>query len=93
DTAWSQVAEGEAFRREGWDWLGYRKSVTTRQIDDDQRRAEIRIDFVSADGLLRGAYDATVEVVGSRPLPLCGERPEEAHSEGQRYQVTRMSRV
>jgi hypothetical protein len=93
DTAWSQVVEGEAFRREGWDWLDYRKSVTTRQFDSDECRAQVRIDFVSADGLVRGAYEATVEVAESRPMPLCGERPEEAHYEGHQYQVSRMSRI
>ncbi|HEX2281538.1 MAG TPA: sucrase ferredoxin, partial [Thermomicrobiales bacterium] len=93
DRAWSQVAEGEAFRREGWGWLDYAKSTTTYRVDDTERHAEVRIDFTSADGLVRGAYEATVETAESRPMPLCGERPEETSHEGRQYQITRMDLV
>ena len=92
DSVWSQVAEGEVFRREGWDWLDYSKAISTLRIDEE-RRAEVRIDFTGDDGRVRGTYEATVELAASNPMPLCGERPDEAHYEGRSYRITHMNRV
>jgi hypothetical protein len=88
-SVWSRVAEGEAFRREGWDWLDYSKAISTLRIDEE-RRAEVRIDFTGDDGRVCGTYEATVELAASNPMPLCGERPDEAHYEGRTYQITHM---
>lgn len=67
-----QVAEREAFRREGWGWLdGHRSGAV---VAGDDRRAEVRLDVHRADGTV-GAYAATVERVGTVPQPMCGELP------------------
>jgi hypothetical protein len=93
DSVWAQIAEGEAFRRESWDWIDYQKRSTTFDVDADEQKAAVRIDFAGVDGRVRGCYEATVEVSEVKPLPLCGERPEEAHYEGKEYRLVEFSRV
>jgi len=65
-----QVAEREAFRREGWSWLDAHRSGTVVAQDGD--RVDVRLDVTRPDGSV-GAYAATVERVGSAPQPVCGE--------------------
>lgn len=91
DSVWAQIAEGEAFRREGWAWLDYEKQGVTN-VNEDERSAHVRIDFAGPDGA-PGAYEAVVEVGGVTALPLCGERPAEAHHEGKEYRIGWMERV
>lgn len=67
-----QVAEREAFRREGWAWLDAHRTGSVVAGDGD--RAEVRLDVHRPDGT-DGAYAATVERVGTVPQPLCGELP------------------
>jgi hypothetical protein len=65
-----QVAEREAFRREGWAWLDSHRGGSVVDHRDD--RFEIRLDVVRPDGSA-GAYAATVVRTGTAPQPVCGE--------------------
>jgi hypothetical protein len=65
-----QVAEREAFRREGWSWLDSLRSGSIVEHEGD--RADVRIDLVRPDGSA-GAFSATVDRVGTAPQPVCGE--------------------
>ena len=65
-----QVAEREAFRREGWAWLDAHRAGSV--VEEDGDRVEVRIDVTRPDGT-SGAYRATVERIGSAPQPVCGE--------------------
>lgn len=67
-----QVAEREAFRREGWSWLDAHRSGSV--VAEDGDRVEVRLDVVRPDGTT-GAYEATVERVGTIAQPVCGEPP------------------
>jgi len=65
-----QVAEREAFRREGWAWLDSHRAGSVVERDGD--RFEIRLEVVRPEGSA-GAYAATVERTGTAPQPICGE--------------------
>lgn len=65
-----QVAEREAFRREGWGWLDSQRHG--RVVDERGDRLEVRLDATRADRSVV-AYRATVERVGTEPQPTCGE--------------------
>jgi len=93
DTPFEQFAEGEAFFREGWRWIDERKTATVLHLNEDGRRAVVRIDFTAPDGRRRGAYEATVAVCGVTPLVPCGRTPEEAQHEASKYQVTEIRHV
>jgi len=62
----AQVAEREAFLREGWRWLDYPKS-TTQTVDGGRITVRLEHD----DGGKRLAYEAVVEQSGTVPLPAC----------------------
>lgn len=66
-----QVAERELFIELGWAWLDYLKSGQVLAQDEGRPNAhggvartwaEVRIDYASPDGRVRGAYEARVEV-------------------------------
>jgi hypothetical protein len=65
-----QVAEREAFRREGWGWLDARRRGDIVEQDGD--RVEVRLEVVRSDGST-GGYRAIVDKVGTAPQPVCGE--------------------
>jgi hypothetical protein len=65
-----QVAEREAFRREGWGWLDSHRSGSVVGTDGDH--VEVALDVVRPDGST-GAYAAVVERIGTAPQPVCGE--------------------
>jgi len=67
-----QVAEREAFRREGWVWLDGHRTGSVVSRDGD--RSEVRIDVSRPDGS-SGVYTATVERAGTVPQAACGEPP------------------
>jgi hypothetical protein len=58
-----QAAEREVFAREGWAWTGYLREGRVHRSGDG--RTEVRIAYRSPDGVVSGAYEATVEVAGS----------------------------
>ena len=90
DTPYEQVAEREAFMREGWAWTG--RSISTRLVSvaDDGRGAEVRLDFAGPDGA-EGAYEATVEQTDGVARVGCpnGEKTGEASQ----YAVSRLVRL
>ena len=59
-TPYEQVAEREAFRREGWPWTSF--DISGRIVDFDQADAvaNVRIDFRSPTGERSGSYAAAV---------------------------------
>ncbi|HEX2034023.1 MAG TPA: sucrase ferredoxin [Chloroflexota bacterium] len=75
-TPFEQVAEREAFVREGWAWIDYLKTGHLLEGGEGGDRARVRLDFRSADGSVRGAYDVTVEVRGTVPAVHCREGGE-----------------
>jgi hypothetical protein len=69
-----QVAEREAFAREGWTWLDSLRSATIEKDGDDHR---VRIEATWDDGRAV-TYEAVVVQAGTMPQPVCGEPPEAA---------------
>jgi hypothetical protein len=85
-----QIAEGEAFAREGWGWAEYPKTGEVLEVDEDGERAEVRIEYRTPDGA-PGAYEATVEAVGNvQTLPDSGTG---ALQEVRQYGVGRFEKV
>jgi hypothetical protein len=85
-----QIAEREIFVREGWEWTRYLKSGRTLEADENEDRAEVRIEYATQGGNA-GVYEATVETSGtvmtlfdSGPCPL---------QEVKQYRVSRLERV
>ncbi len=91
DSPFVQVAEREAFMREGWGWLDCAQSGRLIQLSEDEDSAEVRIDFTSPDGTVSGAYEATVELVDPVAVPGCLGigNPVEANQ----YRLTRFAKV
>lgn len=57
-----QIAEREILMQEGWDWFNYLKTGQVLSKDETEEWAEVRIDFMSPDSSISGAYEARVEV-------------------------------
>ena len=85
-----QIAEGEAFAREGWGWAEYPKAGEVIEVDEDGERAEVRIEYRTPDGA-SGAYEVTVEATGSVMTQL--NSGTEALQEARQYGVSRLERV
>ena len=65
DSPYEQVAEREAFMREGWDWTRRRISGQLTAVEGDGDQAEVRIDYSDAEGGDYGAYEVTVKSIES----------------------------
>lgn len=85
-----QVAEGEAFSREGWGWAEYPKAGEVIEVDEDGESAEVRIEYRTPDGAW-GAYEATVKATGNVTTLL--NSGTEALQEARQYSVSRLERV
>ncbi len=86
-----QIAEREVFAREGWEWAGYLKAGEVLEVDEKEDRAEVRIEYSSPDGVFSGAYEATLETVGSVTTLLnSGTDPSQ---EVRQYAVSRLEKV
>ncbi len=86
-----QIAEREILAREGWSWTGYSKAGEALEVDDNEDRAEVRIEYQSPDGGVSGAYEATVEAAGSvMTLLSSGTGPLQ---EARQYAVSRLEKV
>ncbi len=85
-----RIAEREIFVREGWQWTRYLKSGETLEADENEDRAEVRIEYVTPGGDV-GAYRATVEA-DRIVMTLCnsGRGPLE---EAKQYRVSRLERA
>ncbi len=59
-TAFEQVAEREALRREGWPWTEFSVHGRVVQLDEAASTAEVRLDFRSPGADRSGSYAATV---------------------------------
>ncbi len=59
-TPYEQVAEREAFRREGWPWTAFAVSSRVVEFDEAAAVANVRIDFESPSGDRSGSYAAAV---------------------------------
>jgi len=64
---YEQILERELWMQCGWEWINYLKAGQTLAIDTDHEDwnadwAEVRIDFVTVDASIKGAYEARVEV-------------------------------
>ena len=88
---YEQVAEREVFMREGWEWTGRQVSSQLMTVEDDGRRAEVRIDSMDSAGGDSSAYRATVEQSHTVPKADClsGERTGEA----EQYTVSRLVKI
>src|SRR5215213_8695970 len=85
-----QIAEREIFVREGWEWTRYLKRGMTLEADENEDRAEVRIEYATPGGDT-GAYEATVETSGTvMTLFDSGPRPLQ---EVKQYRVSRLERV
>jgi hypothetical protein len=84
-----QIAEREIFAREGWGWTRYLKSGKTLKADQNEDRAEVRIEYATSGGNA-GAYEATVEANGT-VMTLCNSGPEPLQ-EVKQYRVSRLEK-
>lgn len=83
-----QVAEGEAFRRAGWDWLRYEKVIRTITRDESGDRGEVAIDWVDTVTGDSGSWRVGVEVGRLLTGPQsCGDTP----TTSKEYRVTSFS--
>lgn len=57
----AQIAEGEIWLEEGWDWYDYLKAGEVLDINEDQTTVTVQIDFASPDGTRQGTYQAIVQ--------------------------------
>ncbi len=85
-----QIAEGEVFAREGWEWTEYPKTGEVIEVDEDGERAEVRIEYQTPDGA-SGAYEVTVEASGSVATLL--NSGTEALREVPQYETSRCEKV
>ncbi|QIN79551.1 sucrase ferredoxin [Rubrobacter marinus] len=65
ESPFEQIAEGEILSREGWRWAGYLKRGRVLAADEDEHRAEVRVEYRNPDGTDSGSYTAVVEASGS----------------------------
>jgi len=84
-----QAAEREVFAREGWAWTGCLKEGRILHSGDGQ--TEVRIAYRSPDGVVSGAYKATVEVAGTVMTMESSGDPELA--EVDQYRVVRLEKT
>jgi hypothetical protein len=64
-TQFEQIVEREIWLQKGWPWFDYLKAgqiLAMERINGDW--AEVRLDFMSRDGSIKGAYEAKVEATG-----------------------------
>ena len=85
-----QIAEREIFVREGWKWTRYLKSGKTLEADENEGRAEVRIEYATSGGIA-GAYEATVEANGT--IMTLGNSGFDPLQEVKQYRVSRLERV
>ena len=92
---YEQIVEREIWMQQGWNWLAYNRSGRilardTAHEDWDADWADVRLEFASADGRIKGAYEARVEAYGSVMTAWnSGEEPEAV----KQYRVSRLVRV
>ena len=92
ERGFAQVAEREAFVREGWEWTSRRKSAHVIRIDETETQARIEIDFTSPDENFTGRYVAVVTVLGQVPGLIGCLYPGESIDAPQ-YEVTSIELV
>jgi hypothetical protein len=80
-----QAAEREALRSIGWAWLEHRRRGEI--LESAGGRSLVRIDAEAPDGR-RLAFEATVEVARTLPVPDCGKPPEQARKSAQELRVS-----
>jgi hypothetical protein len=86
-----QVAEREILVREGWEWTGLLKRGRTLEVDEEESRAEVHIEYTAQDGSVSGTYEVTVEGSGSvRTLASSGTG---ALEEARQCHVSRLKEV
>jgi hypothetical protein len=85
-----QLAEREILAREGWAWTGYRKRGETLSVDENEDRAEVRIEYESPEGVA-GAYEATIEASGS--VMTLGASGTDPLQEVKQYRVSRLEKA
>lgn len=88
-----QIVEREIWMREGWNWLDYFKAGQVLAMDEqDQKWAEVRIDFAAIDRSVSGAYEARVEA--TTPVKTMGKSGDEQSIKTvQQYLVTNLVKV
>ena len=85
-----QIAERDIFVREGWEWTHYLKSGKTLEADENEDRAEVRIEYTLPGGNT-SAYEATVKASGIiMTLSNSGHGPLQ---EAKQYHVSRLEKV
>jgi hypothetical protein len=91
DSPFEQVAEGEAFMREGWDWTRRQISGRTLLTGDDGKSAEVRIGFSDPQGTTAGAYEVSVDE--SHTVPFVGCLGPAKPGVAPQYTVRRLTKV
>jgi hypothetical protein len=89
-SSFEQIAEREAFMREGWKWTEYSKAGEVLEVGENGDRAEVRIEYRTPSSFL-GAYEATVEADGSVMTLL--NSGTGSLQEARQYVVNRLQKV
>ncbi|MBA2442543.1 MAG: methyltransferase domain-containing protein [Rubrobacter sp.] len=84
-----QIAEREAFAREGWAWTGYLKSAEV--LEESAPGARVRLDYHSPDGSVSGAYEIWIEADGS--VMTLGKSGDGPLQEVPQYRGSRIDRL
>lgn len=88
-----QIAEREILIQEGWAWFDYLKDGQVLSKDDTKEEwAEIRIDFMSPDGRISGAYEARVEV-GGEVTTAFNSGKDQPLQQLKQYRVSRLTKL
>ena len=74
ESSFEQLVEREIFAKEDWKWVSYLKE--SRVLGSNEEGARVRIEYASPNNNVQGAYEATVETIGSvMTLGSCGTDP------------------
>jgi hypothetical protein len=75
--SYSQIAEREAFLRNNWPWIGWKK--TTKLLSKVNGQATVRVNYESEDKRTYGAYEITI-VLDETPIHIenasCGKQKD-----------------
>jgi hypothetical protein len=89
---YAQIVEREIWMQRGWDWLHFRKAgqVLAQGSTHEEKAADwadVRLEFVAADGRTAGAYEVRVEVCGE---VMTAYNSGEAPTPVKQYRVSRL---
>ncbi|MBW4643221.1 MAG: sucrase ferredoxin [Goleter apudmare HA4340-LM2] len=94
-TQFEQIVERDLWMQYGWDWLNYKKSGQMLALDTTNEEwnadwADVRLDFTSPDGNVKGSYQARIETCGHVMTLSCSGN-EQPLQPVKQYRVTQLT--